>query len=48
MDTLYASCGIDRDVLSFGENICSGLKDRFDEIDKTAEGHSRYAVLPGQ
>lgn len=37
LDTLYASCGIDRDVLSFGENICSGLKDRFDEIDKTAE-----------
>ena len=33
LDTLYASCGIDRDVLSFGENICSGLKDRFDEID---------------
>ena len=37
LDTLYASCGIDRDVLSFGEKICSGLKDRFDEIDKTAE-----------
>ena len=36
-NTDYASCGIDRDVLSFGEKICSGLKDRFDEIDKTAE-----------
>ena len=37
LGTLYTSCGIDPDVLSFGENICVALRERFEGIDKTAE-----------
>ena len=34
---MYASLGIDAQVLSFGEHILKNLKDRFAAIDETAE-----------
>lgn len=34
---LYRELGISLDVLSFGEEILKGLKERFDEIDRVAE-----------
>lgn len=37
MNTLYEALGIDRDVLTFGEEILTSLKERFDQIDKNAE-----------
>lgn len=34
---MYAQLGIDKDVFSYCEDICSSLKERFDNIDKNAE-----------
>lgn len=37
LQEMYASLGIDTQVLSFGEHILENLKDRFAAIDETAE-----------
>lgn len=37
LQEMYASLGIDAQVLSFGEHILKNLKDRFAAIDETAE-----------
>ena len=37
IDTIYENLGISRDVLAFGKRIEETLKDRFKEIDGTAE-----------
>ena len=37
MKNLYKNLGISEEVLNFGEVILEGLKERFEEIDKTAE-----------
>ena len=37
MREIYASLGISREVYDFGEKILTGLRDRFDAIDATAE-----------
>ena len=37
LQEMYASLGIDAQVLAFGEHILENLKDRFAAIDETAE-----------
>lgn len=37
LNNMYNTLGIDADILALGEKICDKLKDRFTEIDKTAE-----------
>ena len=37
LQEMYASLGIDTQVLAFGEHILENLKDRFAAIDETAE-----------
>ena len=37
LQEMYASLGIDAQVLAFGEHILGNLKDRFAAIDETAE-----------
>lgn len=37
MNSIYNKLGINTEVASFGEEIIAELKDRFEEIDKTAE-----------
>jgi len=37
MENMYRSLGIDRDVLAFGDQVCGELRQRFEEIDRTAE-----------
>ncbi len=39
LKNIYASLGISTDVYEYAENIWRGLKERFDEIDKTAEAN---------
>ena len=34
---MYQTLGIDEDVYTYAENICTSLKSRFDEIDRRAE-----------
>ena len=42
--SLYQEMGISQEVLTFSEEILSGLKDRFEELDKIAE-YNQYKVL---
>ncbi|MBP5460328.1 MAG: methionine gamma-lyase family protein, partial [Clostridia bacterium] len=42
--SLYKEMGISEEVLRFSESILAGLKDRFEELDKTAE-YNQYKVL---
>lgn len=37
MQQLYEELGIDKEVAAFGESILTGLKERFEAIDKNAE-----------
>ncbi|MCR4655410.1 MAG: methionine gamma-lyase family protein [Lachnospiraceae bacterium] len=41
---IYKELGIDEEVLSFGEEILSGLKERFERIDETAEYNSLKVI----
>lgn len=44
MNTIYKTLGIDDDILMFGEEILSSLKERFEDIDKNAE-YNQLKVL---
>jgi len=37
LETIYESLGVSRAVWEYGERVLSGLRGRFDEIDRTAE-----------
>lgn len=37
IQNMYARMGIDREVYTYGESVLKGLKERFEEIDETAE-----------
>ena len=37
LQEIYRQFGISKEVYDFGEEILDGLKERFEEIDKTAE-----------
>lgn len=44
MTDIYTQLGINEDVLSYGNNIINSLKERFEQIDKTAE-YNQLKVL---
>ena len=44
MFSIYKDFGISKEVYDYGEEIIKGLKDRFEEIDKTAE-YNQLKVL---
>ena len=44
MFSIYKDFGISKEVYDYGEEILKGLKDRFEEIDKTAE-YNQLKVL---
>ncbi len=44
LENLYASMGISKEVLAYGEHILEGLKDRFDTIDTVTEYNQAKVV----
>ena len=52
MDKIYRELGISEAVLKYGQNTEQKLKERFAEIDATAEynaeGHTCHAEMPGK
>ncbi len=44
LENLYESMGISKEVLTYGEHILEGLKERFDAIDITAEYNQAKVV----
>ena len=44
MNNIYRTLGIEDATLAFGEDILSGLQERFEQIDKVAE-YNQLKVL---
>ena len=48
MKEMYESLGISDKVLEYSENILDGLKERFEELDKTAEYNQMKVIAAMQ